>query len=497
MVSAKALRTADVPLPVEPADLPEEELRWCTVTLQEVLRRGSRLEASVFDAEGRHAREALKRCKWPIRHILGDSGIAERVYVPGRVKRKYLSQDDPEAIGFLGSSEMLDVKPVPYKWLSVNEPKYNQFKVKEGLVLISCSGTIGNLTYVSRTLAGFMVSQHAIRIAAHYPGYVYCFLKTDTGKALVNANIYGAVISEIEPAHFENVPIPDPPPLLKRRIHDLVMKSYALRDESNDLLIEAEALLCDALKLPPLSKLRPRYFHKTADLRNYAVKLSRLEGRLDASYHVPVVDTILRRLKKEAAEITTVGDPRISKRIILPGRFARVYVQEGQGAVFFGGKQLYELDPVNKKYLSLAKHGKRIRRDLVLTENMTLITRSGTVGKVALVPAHWANWVTNEHIIRVEPASADIAGYLYVFLATEYGRELITRFTYGAVVDEIDDRHISQIPIPLLEDSSTQAVINRLALEANAKRTEAYRVEQEAICITNNEVIHVFENQTI
>lgn len=493
MVSAKAMKIANISQPLNISGLPEEELRWCSVTLNEVLERGSRLEASVFDIAGKHAREVLANCRWPVKAVSGKNGIADSVFVPGRVKRKYLIQDAHDAIGFLGSSEMLDVKPVPCKWLSKNEPDYGQFKVDEGWVLISCSGTIGNLAFISRTLSGFMVSQHAIRIKAKYAGYVYCFLMNKIGRALVNTNIYGAVISEIEPHHFAEVPIPDPPAILKQRIHDLVIRSYVLRDESNTLLDEAERLLYKALKLPPLLKLRPHYFDNSADLRNYAMKLSDLSGRFDASYHVPIVGSIIQRLMPEAKEITTLGDPRISKRIILPGRFARVYVEEGQGIPFFGGKQIYELDPANKKFLSFAKHGDRIKRDLTLTHNMTLITRSGTIGKVALVPKHWENWIANEHVIRVEPANTDIAGYLYVFLATEYGRSLITRFTYGSVVDEIDDYHVSRVPFPMLKDSAVQSEINRLALEANAKRTEAYHAEQKAIRITNDEVIHTSE----
>lgn len=497
MVGAEALRSYQVPRPIEPAELPEDELRWSSVTLNEVLERGSRLEASVFDIEGKHARELLDRCKWSVTTVGGDNGLAKEVFVPGRVKRIYLGPDVQGAMGFLGSSEMLDVKPVPCKWLSSSEPRFNQFKVQEGWVLISCSGTVGNLAYVSTTLSKHMVSQHAIRIISDCPGYIYCFLKTSVGKALVNACIYGAVVSEIEPEHVADIRIPDPSLAMKKHIHDLVIRSYALRDESNALLDEAEGLLYDALSLPPLSSLRPRYFDKTADLRNYAVNLSELAGRLDTSYHVPIVDSITRRLKQSAGEITTIGDPRISKRVILPGRFARVYVQEGQGVPFFGGKQLFELDPANKKYLSLAKHRDRIKRDLTLTQNMTLITRSGTIGKVALVPKHWENWIANEHIIRVEPAAASIAGYLYVFLATEYGRELITHFTYGSVVDEIDDRHVAEVPVPLLKDGALQVKINHLALEANAKRTEAYHAEQEAIRITNDDVIHATRDSSV
>lgn len=215
-----------------------------------------------------------------------------------------------------------------------------------------------------------------------------------------------------------------------------------------------------------------------------------MAGRADASYHVPIVDAIVDILKKNAAEVTTVGDERISSDIILPGRFKRVYVEEGYGRVFIGGKQLYELDPSNKKYLSLVHHGDRIAKQLELHENMTLITCSGTIGKVTLVGKQWENWTANQHIIRVVPANNDVAGYISIFLSSDYGYELIKRFTYGSVVDEIDDNHVRQIQIPILKNQDIQKQINDLALQANEKRYQAYLLEQEALKVLDEEVIY-------
>ena len=175
--------------------------------------------------------------------------------------------------------------------------------------------------------------------------------------------------------------------------------------------------------------------------------------------------------------------------MILPSRFKRVYVDEEHGRVFIGGKQIYELDPTNKKYLSNIHHSDRISKQLELHENMTLITCSGTIGKVALVGKHWENWTANQHIIRVVPANKDIAGYLNIFLASEYGFKLITRFTYGSVVNEIDANHVCAIPIPLLKNHEAQKLINDLALQANQKRYKAYCLEQEALRIMDKEVI--------
>jgi type I restriction enzyme S subunit len=492
MVGAEALKEIEIPLAIEAAELPEEELRWCTVRLRQVLDKGNRLEASVFDIEGKHAREVLSTSIWGTRRLGGEKGYADKIFYPGRCKRIYCSKDVPGATGFLGSAEMLDIRPVPVKFMSARQNNIADFEVDTKWILISRSGTIGNMTFVSKTLKNYLISEHAIRIVCNeYQGFIYALLKSKIGQAIIKSNIYGAVVSQIEPEHLEDIPIPNPPDALKKKIHDLIIKSYDLRDESNALLDKAEAMLYEALDLPPLDKLKPRYFDACAGLRNYSVKLSKLGGRLDGSYHVPIVESIIKQLNKGTAEVTTVGDPRISARIILPGRFARVYVEEGQGTVFFGGKQLLELDPSNKKYLSLAQHGERIKKELRLEENMVMITVSGTIGKVALTPKHWEGWAANQHIIRIVPASLDIAGYLYVFLATDYGHEFITRFTYGAVVDEIDAWQVSQIAVPILKDVSTQKEINRLALEANRKRAEAYRLELEAIRSINEEVIHV------
>lgn len=468
----------------------ESPVKWCAVALSDVVARGKRLEASVFDVEAKQAYMLLTHGKYPAVNLISKNGPVEKAYYGGRLKRHYVDETEPGAVGFLGSSEMLDCKPEPVKFM-LNDVKTTDVRVKQGVVLISRSGTIGNVTYVGNTLSKFFVSEHAIRIECKdFPGYVYAFLKTKIGKLIVCSTQYGAVIQEIEPEHLATVPIPDAPTMLKKKIHDLIVRSYELRDEPNDLIDQATALLIGELKLPDIDAFDVGLYKKAAPVGTFSVRLSEMSGRLDASYHVPIVDAIIEHLKRYAEEVTTVGDPRISREVILPGRFKRVYVDEGYGRVFIGGKQLYELDPTNKKYLSNVHHGDRISRQLELHENMTLITCSGTIGKVALVGKHWENWTANQHIIRILPASEDIAGYLNIFLASDYGKVLITRFTYGSVVDEIDDNHVRQIAIPLLKNHTVQKKINDLALEANEKRYQAYLLEQEALQIMDRDVIY-------
>ena len=319
-------------------------------------------------------------------------------------------------------------------------------------------------------------------------GYIYTYLKSSTGNKILLTNSYGAVITHIEPEHLATVPIPNAPTEIKKRIHSLIVRSYQLRDESNSLIDKATALMTKELHFPSIHNFDVELFDKKASVDTFSVKLSNMAGRVDASYHVPIVDAIVTHMAKYASEVTIVGDSRISKEVILPPRFARVYVEEGYGRVLLGGKQINELDPSGKKYLSRTKH-KELMKKLEVAQNTILITRSGTIGKVVLVPKHWEHWIPSDHIIRVVPASADIAGFLDIFLSSEYGYTLITHYTYGSVVDEIDDNHVRSIPIPLLKNQEIQKEINTLALDANQLRYEAYKLEQEALQIMDKEVI--------
>lgn len=473
-------------------EISEAPVKWCSVSLAEMVERGKRLEASVFDVEAKQAHDLVKDNKYGCSVLLGDDGIIDTAYYPGRFKRIYC--DRGNGVPFYLPSQMTDIYPKADKYISkLTKCDIDELKLKEKTLLLTRSGTIGSISLVSKTILGTVFSDDVIRVTFKNDydlGYAYTYLKSKVGNTILQTNGYGSVITHLEPEHLSETPIPNAPIEIRKKIHNLIMESYALRDESNALIDQAQALLVKELNLPPISEIKVNTLDESKSVQTFNVKLSEMAGRADASYHVPIVDAIVDILKKNAAEVTTVGDERISSDIILPGRFKRVYVDEGYGTVLFGGKQMYELDPSNKKYLSKSKHDERIINELEIQENTTLISRSGTIGKVCLVPKHWQNWVASEHIIRVVPANNDVAGYISTFLSSDYGYELIKRFTYGSVVDEIDDNHVRQIQIPILKNQDVQKQINDLALQANEKRYQAYLLEQEALKVLDEDVIY-------
>ena len=57
---------------------------------------------------------------------------------------------------------------------------------------------------------------------------------------------------------------------------------------------------------------------------------------------------------------------------------------------------------------------------------MILVTCSGTIGKVSIVPQHWESWTVNQHVLRVVSKNP-FHGLIYTWLNSEYGKALISR----------------------------------------------------------------------
>ncbi len=338
-----------------------EPIKYTSVSLNDIFDNKLRLEASAFNLEAKVAKEKVLNNRYGFVNLWSENGLVDSAFYPGRFKRIYVSAKDGKP--FFLPSQMTEIKPKATKYISPKTYKTLEgVKIVKNNLLLSRSGTIGKCTISSKTNIGKLYSDDIIRVSfknLYDLGYTYAFFQTNEGQLILQTNNYGAVIKHIEPEHLENIPIPNAPEFIKKEIHELIIKSYALRDESNDLIDKAEKILYDELQLKPIEELKTAYFDNSVDLRNYTTKLSDLRLRLDGSFHVPLVQTILKHIKKNAKEVIKIGEERISEDIILPGRFKRVYVEKHNGIPFFGGKQLLELNPSNIKYLSLDQHSEK------------------------------------------------------------------------------------------------------------------------------------------
>jgi len=442
----------------------------------------------VFDVESKHIRNVLNNGKYPLVQLDGDEGLIEDSFYPGRFKRIYCEKG--EGIEFYLPSQMTDIYPEPTKWISkLTKASIEKLRLEIGTLLLTRSGTIGNVTIVSKTLKNKVFSDDVIRTSFRNEedlGYVYAYLKSEYGNNILKTNSYGSVITHIEPEHLKEMLIPDAPFIIKKKIHDLIMDSYANRDESNRLIDEATKIMIEELELPPIDDLKKEAFSYSKEINSFSIKLSDLNGRLESNYHLPIIKVLENHLR-EKADLVKLENKEITENIVLAGVFKRNYVQKGHGYPFLGGKEITQLSPETDKYLSKITHKKRYEKELRVKENWILVTDRGTIGKVVIVPKHMENMAVSQNVLKIVPKI--YPGYIYCFLNSDYGQILIKRQSYGSVVNMIDDSSLGDVQIPIIKDREIVKKIDCLVLEANELRYQAYKQEQKAIEIMNREVL--------
>ena len=79
---------------------------------------------------------------------------------------------------------------------------------------------------------------------------------------------------------------------VKKKVHNLVIQSYSSRDESNKLIDEATKIMIDELELQSIEELKKEAFSYSKDINYFSKKLSDFDGRLEGSYHIPLIDVI-------------------------------------------------------------------------------------------------------------------------------------------------------------------------------------------------------------
>jgi len=461
--------------PISPPD--ESEKLSTTIRLSEVFGAGVRLEASAFSIEAHNAVTALENSGLQLIPLYGEGGLCQKAHNAFRFKRIYVKSE--QGVPFLSSSEIISLRPETERYLSRKYTRnLDMLSVQKWDVLISRSGTIGNIALATDAFTGKAVSEDVIRLSANDPdvaGFVAAFLRSRYGRPQLTQATYGSVIVHIELEHLKRVQIPDLPPIRQIAIGRLMCKASELRDEANRLLDEADRLLHERLNLPYLKSIAP----SSSASAIAKIKASQLMGRLEGSFHDPVAIAAEKQLGKISVEVTTVGDSRVTTEIRPITKFRkRTYVEKG-GIPLLSSKQIFQVDPVDVKRLAKGAHTKDLP-EIKLQENMIAVTRSGTIGRVQIIPKYMAEWTASEHATRFLASKDMNSGYLYAWLASDYGYCLITRYSYGSVILEVDKEMFSSVPIPLPEPSIRDEIGN-LVLKANQLRDEAWRNEQDAI----------------
>ena len=354
-----------------------------------------------------------------------------------------------------------------------------ELKVPESSILISRSGTIGIPVFVGRRLAEYAVTDDALRISpGKLPmGYVYAYLASAQGYALMTKGAYGATVGHLEPKHLTPLPVPIADESVQRTIHKRIIRAYALRDTANDLLDGADSLLHQTLNVAPFSEKDVDYLGTPNQPKAFAISSRELGVRFDATHHVPVTRSVLSKLRQGRFPLVQLDE--LTANIYLAPRFARIYVEREYGTPLLQGSHVALMRIHDIKFISNTETEKMER--WIIRRSQVLITCSGTIGRVALASSAQDGWAASQHILRLT-ARPGIShpGYLAAFLMTPFGQHQLLAKVYGGVVDELTDGDTAIVLAPKVPFAK-QCEIGERVEEAFELRDKANAEEDTAI----------------
>lgn len=167
--------------------------------------------------------------------------------------------------------------------------------------------------------------------------------------------------------------------------------------------------------------------------------------RLDPT---PYLSGALEARKRLEALPNTVRLDTVTDSIHHAGRFSRRWVQSPEhGIPFFSSTDILEADYSYLPYV--AKSAAEENPRLLIRPRWTLVTRSGTVGRVTYARPDIDGFACSEHVMRVRPNEKCIpAGYLNTFLRSRFGIPMIVSSAYGAIIQHIEPYHLVDLPVP-------------------------------------------------
>lgn len=185
---------------------------------------------------------------------------------------------------------------------------------------------------------------------------------------------------------------------------------------------------------------------------------------------------LLKKHSTEPLKDLTVGH---NGGIFNGPRFPRVYVEDPtKGVPFLGSTDILDADLSFVPLLSR----KQVEENpaLLLDEGWTLITCSGTIGRMAYARSDMRGMAGSQHFMRISPDIERIKpGYLYAYLSSRFGVPIVVSGTYGAIIQHIEPHHIVDLPVPRLGAVEVQA--HKLIQEAANMRSTASSLVSQGI----------------
>jgi len=420
--------------------------------------------------------------------------LASNIFTAGRTKRIYTSKE--YGYPYLSNSDVSRNNPFNSCNYSSKEYGFDENSVlKEGMIVTGRVGAIGQTSYITSEFEEnkAMGSDNIIRIVTknkNISGYVYAFLASKYGKTFFNKLASGGVQPYISEDMIKDIPVPLLPEAKQQQIHQLIVEAADLRVEANKLLTDANKYLYDLLKLQELTNDDYEYFgNHVADreVSTYSISIKEINANtINAFNYSRKIKKITNIIKSKS--YLNLKDCLLENGYFSTGSFKRLEVNSDNGIKLLNQSDIFNSIKVGKNL------SKRAVGNVKLVEyGEVLIAGVGTLGegetfcRTIFANEELEKQLVSGEFIRLKTNDSVPSGYLYCWLASDYGFRLIRSTQSGTKLCRPIPNLLKEIPVPVLESDQ----MLKIDIEIKTAYTNLYLAttkENQAIDLIEKEI---------
>jgi hypothetical protein len=228
------------------------------------------------------------------------------------------------------------------------------------------------------------------------------------------------------------------------------------------------------LVAPPPKPREIWHYHKLKSASVPASLLFAGDRRMEAETYLSSGFGIRAAIEAQEGGWVPFGD---LADVWMPGRLKGIQVGRDVGTPFLAATQVYDVRPIPRKWLALARTDDAQSR--FVTPGMILVTCSGSVGRPTLAYAPHENTLISHDLLRVEAKDKRQWGWLYAYLHAPQVRAMATGAQYGHIIKHLETSHLEALPIPTVPDAIADDFKKRAARLLHL-RNESHRLSTEA-----------------
>ena len=463
-----------IPAELRPDSNPDPGIRapdHVALPISEIIGGERRLDAEAYLSDGFAIRRQIRHSNLQVFSL----GELAKIWRPSESRKKLIPVAREYGIPYISATQVFDIWPTPRKWIAPSKtPHLAERYVKPGWILVTCSGTVGNVMIAYAAQADLVVSADLLRVEIDDPklrSYVYVFLRSHFGGAMTRSSQFGSVVKHLEVDHLAETPIP----ILDRLVDELDAATdltFRMRDEAYRLDMKSRSTFAEALNDRPSVPCEQGYIVSASYLFSG-------RRRLEAYAHSPDSRWVSTVYERNSESIVALGE---IAQVHARGRFARIYGETG--TAYLDSEPIFKINPELNKFLTPATD---INFDAYLVRRGWLLMACsgqtyGINGQAILANEWHEGKVVTQHILRIIPNPEKVrSGYLQTLLLhPELGRPLVVSRAYGTSVPELAPEDIEQLPIPRLAPQIEDEIADA-AERASELRRKADEIENGAV----------------